>query len=143
VRVRLTPATVLSALALFFALGGSAAFAVSHATQARCANGAVRGLAVVTGPPGKSVSNVPDQFSASGSLFLKQFNCSGGPTSVRRMGMGLYQVQFARNNTVSAVVSAAGATSFLQVMAPGVFQIGMNVPGRDDKADVPFIVAAF
>jgi hypothetical protein len=144
VRLRPTPATVLAGLALFFALGGTA-LAVSHAVkpQARCANGAVRGLAVVTGESGKGIANLPDQFSSSGTLFLKQFNCTGGATSVRRLGLGVYDVQFAGNPTVSAVVSASGATSYLQVIAPGTFRVGLNVPGRDDKAEVPFIVAAF
>jgi hypothetical protein len=144
VRLRPTPSTVLAGLALFFALGGTA-LAVSHAIkpQARCANGAVRGLAVVTGESGKGIANLPDQFSSSGTLFLKQFNCTGGATSVRRLGIGMYDVQFAGNPTVSAVVSASGATSYLQVIAPGTFRVGLNVPGRDDKAEVPFIVAAF
>jgi len=142
VRVRLTPSTVLACLALFFALGGSA-FAVSHATQARCANGAVRGIAVVTGASGKGIPNLPDQFSSSGTLFLKQFNCSGGATLVRRVGVGVYDVQFARNSTVSAVVSASGANSYLQVLAPGTFRVGLNIPGGQDKTEVPFIVAAF
>jgi hypothetical protein len=144
VRLRPTPATILAGLALFFALGGTA-LAVSHAVkpQARCANGAVRGLAVVTGESGKGIANLPDQFSSSGTLFLKQFNCTGGATSVRRLGLGVYDVQFAGNPTVSAVVSASGATSYLQVIAPGTFRVGLNVPGRDDKAEVPFIVAAF
>ena len=58
---RATPATILSGLALFFALGGSA-LAVSHAVkpQPRCANGAVRGIASVTGDPSKGVANMPD-----------------------------------------------------------------------------------
>ena len=143
-RVRPTPSTVLAGLALFFALGGTAR-AVSHALtpQARCANGAVRGLAVVTGETGKGIANLPDQFSSSGSLFLKQFNCTGGATLVRRVGTGLYDVQFARNSTVSAVVSASGANSYLQVLAPGTFRVGLNIPGGQDKAEVPFIVAAF
>ena len=141
-RVRLTPSTVLAGLALFFALGGSA-FAISHATQARCANGAVRGIAVVTGAPGKSVANVPADFSSSGTLFLKQFNCSGGPTSVRRIDRGIYDVQFARNSSVSAVVSGSGANSYLQVIAPGTFRVGLNIVGGQDRTDVPFIVVAF
>jgi hypothetical protein len=143
-RVRLSPATALSVLALFFALGGSA-LAVSHAIkpQARCANGAVRGLAVVTGAPGKGMANLPDQFSGSGTYFLKQFNCTGGATAVRRVGQGVYDVQFAGNPSVAPVVSGSGATSWVQVLAPGTFRIGLNIPGRDDKAESPFIIAAF
>jgi hypothetical protein len=143
-RVRLSPATVLSVVALFFALGGSA-LAVSHAIrpQARCANGAVRGLAVVTGVQGKGMANLPDQFSSSGAYFLKQFNCTGGATAVRRVSPGVYDVQFAGNPTVTAVTSGSGANSYLQVLAPGTFRVGLNIPGGQDRTEVPFIVAAF
>ena len=50
--MRITPSTVIAALALFFALGGSAV-AVRDAVrpQARCAPGAVRGYIVVNGDP--------------------------------------------------------------------------------------------
>ena len=62
---RPSPALVLSAIALFFAVGGSA-FAVGQrlgAAQPRCANGAVKGFAVVTGDPKQGIDNVPFAFS--------------------------------------------------------------------------------
>jgi hypothetical protein len=141
---RPSAATVLAGLALFFALGGSA-LAVSHAIkpQARCSNGAVRGIAVVTGESGKGVANLPDQFSNAKSLFLKQFNCAGPAPAVRRVGTGVYDVQFPGNPSVAAVVSASAAQSWLQVTATGTFRIGENIPGRDDKAEAPFVVVAF
>ena len=57
-RLTTTPGTAIALLALFFALGGSA-FAVGERIQSpsvaqqRCANGAVRGFASVTGDPSK------------------------------------------------------------------------------------------
>jgi hypothetical protein len=142
--LRPTPATLLAGTALFFALGGTAV-AVSHAVrpQARCSYGAVRAVAVVTGEPGKGTANLPDQFSSAKSLFLKQFNCAGGATSVRRIGQGQYEVQFAGNPSVAAVSSASGAQSWLSVIGAGTFRIGENVPGRDDPAEAPFVVVAF
>ena len=143
-RIRLSPATVISAAALFFALGGTA-LAVSHAVrpQARCANGAVRAFAVVTGAPGKGLANIPDQFSNSGAYFLSKFNCAGGAVPVRRVDTALYEIHFAGNPSVTAVATGSGANAYLQVLAPGTFRVGLNVPGREDKAEVPFIVAAF
>ena len=143
-RVRLTPATVVSGVALFFALGGSA-FAVSHAIkpQARCATGTVRGIAAVTGESGKGMANVPDQFSSSKALFSRAFNCTGGAVEVRRVSLGVYEVRFARITPVSAVVSGAGAETWLTPMAGGVFQVGLHIPGRDDRSDSPFTVVAF
>ena len=76
--LRLTPATGVALIALFFALGGSA-FAIGTRTavaQTRCAQGAVRGIAIVQGEPLKGIANMTDQFSASPALFARKFNCT-------------------------------------------------------------------
>ena len=140
---RPSPATILASLALFFALGGSA-LAVSHVIkpQARCANGAVRGIAAVTGDPGKGIANLPDQFSSAKTLFSRTFNCTGGPVQVRRISFGVYEVQFVGNNAQSAVVSASGAESWLTPMQGGAFRVGLHVPGRADSQEAPFVVVA-
>jgi hypothetical protein len=145
-RFRPSPATVLSGLALFFALGGSA-FAVSSAVkpQARCADGAVRGVAVVTGEANKGMANLPDAFT-SGAVFAKKFNCSGGAVQVRRVGTGIYEVKFAGNAADTALVSAASAKSFaaVQPVPGGAFRIGVYPPTADQTAvDAPFIIVAF
>ncbi len=141
-RSRPSPATVLATLALFFALGGSA-LAVSHALrpQARCATGAVRGIAAVTGGS-SGVANIPGDFTSSKSLFSRTFNCAGGPTEVRRIGRGVYEVRFAGNGAASAFVSGSGAETWLTPMPGGVFQVGLNVPGRADVVDATFVVVA-
>jgi hypothetical protein len=142
-RLRLSPATVLAGLALFFALGGTG-LAVSNAVkpQPRCANGAVRAIAAVTGDPTKGIANIPDQFSSAKALFSRAFNCTGGVTEVRRISAGVYEVRFAGNGAQSAVVSAANALSWVQPLSGGVFRVGLHVPGRDDHAEVPFVVVA-
>ena len=140
-RSRPSPATVLASLALFFALGGSA-LAVSHAIkpQARCANGAVRGIAAVTGDPNKGMANIPDVFSSEKGLFARTFNCAGGAVQVRRVELGLYEVRYVGNAAPSAVVSASGSESWLQPMPGNVFRVGVHIPGRADAADVAFVV---
>ena len=77
-RLHPSPATVIAAAALFFALGGSA-LAISDAVrpQARCANGAVRGLVAVTGGT-SGMASVPDRFPSNRVLFSRTFTCTGG-----------------------------------------------------------------
>ncbi len=142
-RFRPSPATVIAGVALFFALGGSAV-AISDAVrpQARCANGAVRGIAAVTGESGRGMANIPDQFSSSKALFSRTFNCAGGPTEVRRISVGVYEVRFPGNAAPSAAVSATGAESWLTPLPGGVFRVGLHVPGRADVVEVPFVVIA-
>jgi hypothetical protein len=71
-RFRISPASALAAAALFVALGGSA-FAVADAVkpQPRCATGAVRGIAAVTGLPSAGMGNVPDRFSSTGTVLAQ------------------------------------------------------------------------
>ena len=142
-RFRPSPATVIAVTALFFALGGSA-LAISHAVrpQARCANGAVRGIVAVTGDPSKGMANIPDQFSSSRALFSRTFTCTGGAPEVRRISLGVYEVRFPGNPVQSAVVSGSGAESWLTVMPGGIFRVGLHVPGRADSSETPFVVIA-
>ena len=141
-RLRPSPSTVVAGAALFFALGGSS-LAISNAVkpQARCANGAVRGIAAVTGEGG-GMGNIPDQFSSNKVLFSRTFNCTGGPTEVRRISRGVFEVRFPGNAAASATVSGSGAESWLTPMPGGVFRVGLYVPGRDDSTEVPFVVVA-
>src|SRR5262249_24359516 len=137
----LNPATVLSALALFFALGGSAV-AVTQAIkpQARCAPGAVRGFASVTGDPSKGIANLPDQFSRAKGLFSKAFNCAGGGVQVRRVATGVYEVRFQGNAGGTALVSATNSLAWVTPQPGGVFRVGLHVPGRADPAEMPFAI---
>jgi hypothetical protein len=140
-RSRLTPSTVLAAAALFFALGGSA-LAVSNTVrpQARCADGAVRGIAAVTGDPSKGIGNLPDQFSSSKTLFSHQFNCTGGATQVRRISTGVYEVRFAGNRAGNALASATGAETVVQPSGDA-FRVTLYAPGsRNDLIETPFVV---
>jgi hypothetical protein len=141
-RFRPTPATVIAGIALFFALGGSAV-AVSQAVkpQPRCANGAVRGIAAVTGTS-SGMANLPDQFTSAKNLFSHAFNCSGPAPQVRRVSVGVYEVRFPGNAASSAVVSGSGAESWLQPMPGGIFRVGLHVPGRADVMEAPFVVIA-
>lgn len=132
--------TVLAGLALFFALGGSA-LAVSNAVkpQPRCAIGAVRGIAAVTGDPTKGTANVPDQFSSAKGLFSRTFNC-GGAVQVRRISTGVFEVRFPGTTATTAVASAPNAFVWVQPMGGGVFRVGIHPPGIHDSVDSPFVV---
>ena len=142
----LTPGTALALVALFFALGGTA-FAVGErvdgalAPQPRCANGAVRGIASVTGPAGAGMANLSDQFTGAPSLFSRRFNCTGRGTQVRRVGAGVYEIRFVGIAGASAVASASG-DSFASVepSAGGAFKVSVHPAGRDDRVDLPFTI---
>ena len=145
-RLTFTPATALALVALFFALGGSA-FAVGErvqstlANQPRCANGAVRGIAVVTGAPNAGIANVPDKFTSTASLFGRKFNCTGKAIQVRRVETGVFEVRFVGITGVSAVGSAFGdAYTGVEPVAGGAFKVSVHPAGRDDRVDLPFTI---
>jgi hypothetical protein len=147
-RVNVSPGTALAFVALFFALGGSA-FAVGEhvqsqlAVQKRCANGAVRGIAYVTGNPAQGIANTPDQFASTPSLFGRRFNCTGKATQVRRVDRGVYEVRFVGISGASAVGSGTGDTyATVEPAAGGAFKVTLHPAGRDDRVDTPFTVVA-
>lgn len=142
----ITPGTALAILALFFALGGSA-FAVGERIQAgsvaqqRCTNGAVRGIAYVTGNPTMGIANVGDKFTGAGVLFGRKFNCSGKGIQVRRVSIGVFEIRFVGNAASSAVASGVGdAYAVVDPLPGGIFRVGVHPAGRDDPADQPFVI---
>ena len=143
-RLSITPGTAIALIALFFALGGSA-FAVGERTQSpsvaqqRCAYGAVRGIAVVTGIASQGIANLPGNFTGAGNFFGRKFNCTGKAVQARRVEAGVFEVRFAGISGASAVGSATGdAVATVQAAPGGVFRVVMHPAGRDDKVDLPF-----
>ena len=110
IRVRRpSPALVLSAVALFFAIGGSA-FAVGQrlgVAQPRCANGAVKGFAYVKGDPNKGIQNLPEAYISDPKVFGTSFNCSGKPVQVKRAGT-VFQIRFPGTAGRLAIATGAG-----------------------------------
>jgi hypothetical protein len=106
---RPSPALVLSAIALFFAIGGSA-FAVGRHTavaQPRCTDGAVKGFATVVGDPRVGIQNMPSSYSSSRRLFSARFDCAHAQVQVRRVG-DAFQIRFNGLIGHAAVVSGVG-----------------------------------
>ena len=142
----ITPATVLALVALFFALGGSA-FAVGQRVQSatvaqqRCANGAVRGIATVTGTS-SGMANLPDNFTTAGNVFSRRFNCTGRAVQVRRVETGVFEVRFVGVSGASGVGSAVSDDVYATVRngTGGSFVVTMHPAGRDDRVDVGFTV---
>ena len=107
---RPSPALVLSAAALFFAIGGSA-FAVGQrvgVAQQRCVNGAVKGYAYVTGDPRVGIQNMSEGLSSSPSLFGARFDCAGASVLVRRDG-DTFVIKFNGIAGRTALVSGIGS----------------------------------
>jgi hypothetical protein len=146
-RLSITPGTAIAVVALFFALGGSA-FAVGEriqgatVAQQRCANGAVRGIAAVTGGSA-GMANVPDQFTSASALFTRKFNCTGKAVQVRRTAIGVYEIRFVGNAAPSIVANGIGEFSAsVETIGPGTFRVRVQNAGRADEADGPFVVMA-
>ena len=140
----ITPGAAIGLIALFFALGGSA-FAVRDRAQGpavaqqRCANGSVRGVALVTGIAAQGIANIPDGFTGAGNLFGRKFNCTGKAVQVRRVETGVFEVRFVGISGASGVGSATGdAMATVQPAPGGVFRVTMHPAGRDDRVDIPF-----
>jgi hypothetical protein len=143
---RVRPATAIALLALFFALGGSAAALTTKAAspQPRCAQGAVRGIAEVTGQPTHGAANIPDKYTADPSYLGRRFNCSGRPIQVRRADTGTFFVKFVGNAGTSALASAmgpdpAGATVARQ--PDGSFQV--IIGSHQTPEDESFTIVVF
>ncbi len=145
-RPTITPGTAIALIALFFALGGSA-YAVGERVQSpavaqpRCANGAVRGIAVVTGIASQGIANFPDNFTSAGNLFGRKFNCTGKAVQARRVETGVFEVRFVGISGGSAVASATNdAVATVQAGPNGTFSVIMHPAGRDDRSDLPFTI---
>ena len=144
---RPSPALVISALALFFAIGGSA-FAVGQrvgVAQPRCANGAVKAFAYVSGDPAKGIHDMAETFSSDPKLFKASFNCSGKGVQVRR-NRDVFEVRFpgAPVKTVS-VTSAAGTPIAWSVtlLPDGSYRLTPdNVPATQLGPEDQFVVLA-
>jgi hypothetical protein len=79
-----SPSLVVSVVALFFALGGSAAaLRSSNAKVVKCPAGSVRAIAVITGDPTQGIENLPADFSGSAKLFSYRWSCSGAPATIQ------------------------------------------------------------
>jgi hypothetical protein len=145
-RYSFTPGTVIALIALFFALGGSA-YAVGDriqgptAVQARCGNGSVRGVAVVTGISSQGIANLPGTFTSGRTYFGRKYNCSGKAVLARRVEMGVFEVRFVGVSGGSAVASASNdAYATVQTGPNSTFSVVVHPAGRDDRADLPFTI---
>lgn len=130
-----SPALVISAVALFFAVGGSA-FAVGQrmgSVQPRCANGAVKGYAYVTGDPQVGIQNMAESYSSSAKLFSARFDCAGAAVQVRRSG-DVFVIKFNGIVGRTALVSGVGAnpqTMTITALPDGSYRITpVHPPGN-------------
>ena len=153
-RSHLSPALVLASLALFLAAGGSG-FALGRKAappQPRCAPGAVRGIAVITGDPLKGLDNLSGDYSAAANLFGYQFNCGGGAIEIRKApNVSAIDVRFPGNASRIAIASGIGgdpAAASVATQPDGSFRV--FVSGRSDQPDgnsfgprtLPFVIVA-
>jgi len=108
-----SPALIVSLVALFFALGGSA-FAIGAnelSAQPRCATGAVRGIALITGAKTDISSLSSSTYTSASSLFGYRWSCTGRAILVKKASgtAGGVDVKFAGNPSTVAIVSSAAS----------------------------------
>jgi hypothetical protein len=146
-----TSATALVALAVAvvsaLASIGGPAFAGGDRTNStaaalqRCANGAVRGIAVVTGDPRVGIANLPGRFTSSRAVFDRRFNCTGRAVQVRRLAIGVYEVRFVGNAAPTALAGGlGGGQASAERSGAGVFRVSVYPAGRADPEDRGFIL---
>ena len=152
-RLRFSPVLVLASLAVFLAAGGSG-YALGHkvAPQPRCAAGAVRGIAVVSGDPLKGLVNMSGVYSSAANLFGYRFNCTGGAVEVRKAPVAnAFDVRFRGITPTVAIATGAGgqpSADSVQVQPDGSFRV--FVAGQSDQPDgnsfaqttLPFVIVA-
>jgi len=149
-----TPAFVVSLVALFFALGGTAFAVGQKATpQPRCAQGAVRGIAVFDGGE-EGFSSLPSTWNSAPGMIKYQWSCGGGQVLIRkpRDQQGI-DVEFSGNPAQYAIIqSVANGVPYsgsISHQSDGSFRISMGgsntgVPGPYQfQWDVPFEVVLF
>ena len=147
--LRITPATVISVGALFFALAGTA-FAVGDRIQAstvaqqRCTNGAVRGVAVVTGNPSAGMANIPDQLHECREPLLPevQLHGQGGPGPPRGRRSGLRGALRRERRPERGRERGRRRLRGRRAARKGTFRVIVHPAGRDDRADLAFTVVA-
>jgi hypothetical protein len=147
---RPSPALVLSAVALFFAIGGSA-FAVGQrlgVAQPKCANGAVKGFAYVTGDPAMGIHNLTQDFTRNPKVFGTRFNCSGKAVEVRR-NRDTFEIRFlgAPGRTAMVASTVANiATPSVTALPDGSFRItpqGVGQPTFSVTQNHQFVIVVF
>jgi hypothetical protein len=136
---RLSPSMVVAALALFLAAGGSGyALGVKTTPQVRCQQGAIRGIAIVTGDI-HGIANLPSDFSADPGLFGYRFNCTGGAIQVRKSpsvpgGADIRFVGNAAANAIASVVGTGPGAASVTRQPDGSFRVVTSIPSGDNPA---------
>jgi hypothetical protein len=148
---RPSPAILIALLALFFALGGTAfALGSKVVPQPRCAQGAIRGIAVVTSSKVDLSSLSSSTYTSDPNVFGYRWSCTAGQIEVRRAtGIQGVDVKFDGNPSTIAVVSAAGGSAnagSVTRQPDGSFRVIMGgsntgAPGPwQAQWDVPFVI---
>jgi hypothetical protein len=153
-RTRPSPAMAVAVTALFLAVGGSA-FALGQKTtpQVRCATGAIKGIAYVTGDPRQGLANLPSSFSNAPELFGARFNCSGGTIEVKKdettSGDPAIDVRFVGNSGTTAIGTPVSGTDpgglAVSRLSDGSFRVILGGPSIGSgqfgiRNNLPFVL---
>jgi hypothetical protein len=143
-----SPAFVVAGVAVLFALTGAAvALGQKTAPQPRCKDGAIKGMATVTGVPGHGIENLPDTYTKDPQAFGRRFNCTGKGAEVKRAGAGSWDVRFPGLSGASCVASSMSASAGSVSCVPqpdGGYRVTLRGVVTDNNTlppmNVPFLV---
>jgi hypothetical protein len=142
-RRRLSPSLVVSMLALFVALGGSAIAIDKAAPVTRCGNGSLKAYASLN--LDQFAGAFPTAFASNADLFQRRWSCAGRGAEVRLAGDGAYEVRFPGIQATAATVtinSTAHPGFATYAIVNGVFRIyTRNADGT--PLGIGFTIAAF
>ena len=145
---RLTPSMVVASIALFLAAGGTGyALGAKTTPQARCQQGAIRGVAIVTGDI-HGIANLPSDYSSDAGLFGYRWSCTGGVIQIRKSPSvaGAADIRFVGNgatNAIASVVGQAPGAASVARQPDGSFRVVTSVPSGDNPAPLNLPNAQF
>lgn len=102
-RRRLSPSLVVSMVALFVALGGSAIAIDKAKPVTACGNGALKAYASLN--LDQFAGSFPTAFTSRADLFERRWSCNGRGAEVRLAGDGIYEVRFPGLGATAATVT--------------------------------------
>lgn len=128
-------------LVLFYASSTSSAFP--------CQTGEAQGFATIRWNPEGLISSL-DGESKRRRWFWRRYNCTGQGVSVRRIAVGVYDVEFpglGNRMALASSVSQEAVSVSVQPFGTGLFRVTTRGPIVEDgllvRRDVPFAIVVY
>lgn len=138
----------------FFLAGGILALVLGAVnlgeSAVRCPTGQAKGFLAIQSEPNFLVGTIPSSFTFSQTYFSRRYNCRGRSAAVRRVGLGLYDVQFPGLDprvVIATALSDEGITASVWPLGNQTVRVALRGPlgGADvaTRRDVAFSIVVF